>query len=185
MMSASVMRYFFMWHFNLIFSADIFFYLKIRRKPLFYIVNLIIPCVGIFYLSILVFYLPAQVHKQSILHKENIQQQVFYLPALPPPPPPINNPLRLTLERSQYRGEELKKFYIFTWWKSCCVAVWRENCPCHRNPCFTDPLLYPCHWGEILWYAKYFAAKLYVMFFLLAKNVNDLPAKMTMIIYKY
>ena len=42
-------------------SPDIFFYLKIRRKPLFYIVNLIIPCVGIFYLSILVFYLPAQV----------------------------------------------------------------------------------------------------------------------------
>jgi hypothetical protein len=42
------------------FIADIFFYLKIRRKPLFYIVNLIIPCVGIFYLSILVFYLPAQ-----------------------------------------------------------------------------------------------------------------------------
>ena len=108
------------------------------------------------------------------------------LPSCPSPsPPPINNPLWLTLERSQYRGEELKKFYIFTWWKSCCVAVWRENCPCYRNPCFTDPLLYPCHWGEILWYAKYFAAKLYVMFFLLAKNVNDLPAKMTMIIYKY
>ena len=42
---------------------DIFFYLKIRRKPLFYIVNLIIPCVGIFYLSILVFYLPAQVRE--------------------------------------------------------------------------------------------------------------------------
>ena len=50
-------------------SPDIFFYLKIRRKPLFYIVNLIIPCVGIFYLSILVFYLPAQVlHTDSGVH---------------------------------------------------------------------------------------------------------------------
>lgn len=45
--------------------ADIYFSIIIRRKPLFYIINLIIPCVGIFYLSILVFYLPAQVlHKQ-------------------------------------------------------------------------------------------------------------------------
>ena len=50
-------------------SPDIFFYLKIRRKPLFYIVNLIIPCVGIFYLSILVFYLPAQVlHADDGVH---------------------------------------------------------------------------------------------------------------------
>ena len=40
---------------------DIYFNIVIRRKPLFYVVNLIIPCVGIFYLSILVFYLPAQV----------------------------------------------------------------------------------------------------------------------------
>ena len=74
----------FMWHFNPIFSPDIFFYLKIRRKPLFYIVNLIIPCVGIFYLSILVFYLPAQVSKQSIppkqsiLYKLSILHKVFY-----------------------------------------------------------------------------------------------------------
>ncbi len=56
------------------FVADIFFYLKIRRKPLFYIVNLIIPCVGIFYLSILVFYLPAQAwggaHQLILLRKQ-------------------------------------------------------------------------------------------------------------------
>jgi hypothetical protein len=43
---------------------DIYFNITIRRKPLFYIVNLIIPCLGIFYLSILVFYLPAQVFMQ-------------------------------------------------------------------------------------------------------------------------
>ncbi len=40
---------------------DIYFNIIIRRKSLFYVVNLIIPCLGIFYLSILVFYLPAQV----------------------------------------------------------------------------------------------------------------------------
>ena len=47
------------------FLSDIYFNLKIRRKPLFFLVNLIIPCVGIFYLSILVFYLPAQVKNNS------------------------------------------------------------------------------------------------------------------------
>ncbi len=41
--------------------SDIYFSIVIRRKALFYVVNLIIPCVGIFYLSILSFYLPAQV----------------------------------------------------------------------------------------------------------------------------
>ena len=40
---------------------DIHFYIKVRRKPLYFIVNLILPCLGIFYLTILVFYLPAQV----------------------------------------------------------------------------------------------------------------------------
>ena len=45
--------------------SDIYFSIIIRRKPLFYMVNLIIPCVGIFYLSILVFYLPAQVRKET------------------------------------------------------------------------------------------------------------------------
>ena len=38
---------------------DIIFTLKLRRKTLFYTVNLIIPCVGISFLSVLVFYLPS------------------------------------------------------------------------------------------------------------------------------
>ena len=46
---------------------DIYFNMIIRRKPLFYIVNLIIPCVGIFYLSILVFYMPAQSKQKTSL----------------------------------------------------------------------------------------------------------------------
>ena len=74
--SFSVKSY--MWHFNLIlFAADIFFYLKIRRKPLFYIVNLIIPCVGIFYLSILVFYLPAQVHTNKVFYRKYSAQTKY------------------------------------------------------------------------------------------------------------
>ena len=38
---------------------DIFFNITIRRKALFYTVNLIIPCVNISFLSVLVFYLPS------------------------------------------------------------------------------------------------------------------------------
>ena len=38
---------------------DIIFYLKLRRKSLFYTVNVIIPCVGISFLSVLVFHLPS------------------------------------------------------------------------------------------------------------------------------
>lgn len=38
---------------------DIYFNITIRRKTLFYTVNLIIPCVNISFLSILVFYLPS------------------------------------------------------------------------------------------------------------------------------
>ncbi|KAH7696552.1 Protein UNC-3 protein8, partial [Aphelenchoides avenae] len=39
--------------------VEITFYLLVRRKPLFYTVNLVFPCVGISFLTILVFYLPS------------------------------------------------------------------------------------------------------------------------------
>ena len=39
--------------------TDITFIITMRRKTLFYTVNLIIPCVGISFLTVLVFYLPA------------------------------------------------------------------------------------------------------------------------------
>lgn len=41
------------------FVADITFKLTMRRKTLFYTVNLIIPCVGLTFLTVLVFYLPS------------------------------------------------------------------------------------------------------------------------------
>lgn len=45
---------------------DITFYLVIRRKPLFYVVNIIIPCVLISFLALLVYYLPADSQCTSI-----------------------------------------------------------------------------------------------------------------------
>jgi len=39
--------------------CDITFFMTLRRKTLFYTVNLIIPCVGISFLTVLVFYLPS------------------------------------------------------------------------------------------------------------------------------
>lgn len=39
---------------------DIYFNITLRRKTLFYTVNLIIPCVNISFLSVLVFYLPSE-----------------------------------------------------------------------------------------------------------------------------
>uniref|UniRef100_A0A7E4VZW9 Acetylcholine receptor subunit alpha-type unc-38 n=1 Tax=Panagrellus redivivus TaxID=6233 RepID=A0A7E4VZW9_PANRE len=39
--------------------VNIMYFLVLRRKPLFYTVNLIFPCVGISFLTVLVFYLPA------------------------------------------------------------------------------------------------------------------------------
>ena len=46
---------------NLLFLSlkDITFIMTLRRKTLFYTVNLIIPCVGISFLTVLVFYLPS------------------------------------------------------------------------------------------------------------------------------
>lgn len=39
--------------------TDITFNIKMRRKTLFYTVNLIIPCVGLTFMTVLVFYLPS------------------------------------------------------------------------------------------------------------------------------
>ena len=47
---------------------DITFNITMRRKTLFYTVNLIIPCMGISFLTVLVFYLPSDSGEKVGLH---------------------------------------------------------------------------------------------------------------------
>lgn len=59
---------------------DIHFYIHLRRKTLFYVVNLIIPCVGISFLSVLVFYLPSDSgEKVSLSISILLSLTVFFL----------------------------------------------------------------------------------------------------------
>ena len=46
---------------------DITFNITMRRKPLFYTVNLIIPCMGISFLTVLVFYLPSDSGEKAVI----------------------------------------------------------------------------------------------------------------------
>ncbi|KAG8222486.1 hypothetical protein J437_LFUL000848 [Ladona fulva] len=63
-----------------IFHQDIFFNITLRRKTLFYTVNLIVPCVGISYLSVLVFYLPADSgEKVALCISILLSQTMFFL----------------------------------------------------------------------------------------------------------
>ncbi|XP_004701734.1 acetylcholine receptor subunit delta isoform X1 [Echinops telfairi] len=59
---------------------DITFYLIIRRKPLFYIINILAPCVLISFMVNLVFYLPADSgEKMSVAVSVLLAQSVFLL----------------------------------------------------------------------------------------------------------
>ncbi|KAF0296971.1 Acetylcholine receptor subunit alpha-L1 [Amphibalanus amphitrite] len=58
----------------------IYFNMTLRRKTLFYTVNLIIPCVGLSYLSVLVFYLPADSgEKVALCITILLSQTMFFL----------------------------------------------------------------------------------------------------------
>lgn len=59
---------------------DIQYFLKLRRKPLFYTVNLVFPCVGISFLTIVVFYLPSDSgEKVSLCISILVVLTVYYL----------------------------------------------------------------------------------------------------------
>ncbi|KAF2368044.1 Neurotransmitter-gated ion-channel ligand-binding domain [Trinorchestia longiramus] len=59
---------------------DIYFNITLRRKTLFYTVNLIIPCVGLEILSVLVFYLPAYSgEKVALCISILLSQTMFFL----------------------------------------------------------------------------------------------------------
>lgn len=49
-------------------QQDVTFYLIIRRKPLFYVINILVPCVLISFMVALVFYLPAD-SKPALGHR--------------------------------------------------------------------------------------------------------------------
>lgn len=51
---------------------DITFNITMRRKTLFYTVNIIIPCMGISFLTVLTFYLPSD-------SGEKVRDRIFYL----------------------------------------------------------------------------------------------------------
>lgn len=69
-----------MTHFLCNLFPDITFKITMRRKTLFYTVNLIIPCVGITFLTVLVFYLPSDSgEKMTLCVSILLSLTVFFL----------------------------------------------------------------------------------------------------------
>lgn len=59
---------------------DITFNITMRRKTLFYTVNLIIPCMGISFLTVLVFYLPSDSgEKVRLIKNSNFRHKSYSL----------------------------------------------------------------------------------------------------------
>ena len=60
-------------------ETDITFYITIRRKTLFYTVNLILPTVLISFLCVLVFYLPAEAGEKVISKSTTFSDIELYI----------------------------------------------------------------------------------------------------------
>lgn len=79
---------------GLSYYIDITFSLKFRRKPLFFAVNLLIPCMLIAFLTTFVFYLPPQGHKMTFAISIMVTLTVFFLVLVDLiPPVSVNIPL--------------------------------------------------------------------------------------------
>ena len=74
---------------------EIVFFLKLRRKPLFYTVNMIVPCVLICFLSACVFYLPADAGEKMTMSISIMLALVVFILLLSKilPPTAVNVPL--------------------------------------------------------------------------------------------
>uniref|UniRef100_A0A8D8G2Y5 Acetylcholine receptor subunit beta-like 2 n=1 Tax=Culex pipiens TaxID=7175 RepID=A0A8D8G2Y5_CULPI len=109
--------------------SDITFKLTMRRKTLFYTVNLIIPCVGITFLTVLVFYLPSDSgEKVTLCISILVSLTVFFLLlAEIIPPTSLAVPL-------------LGKYLLFTmilvslsvWTTVCVLNVWYRSTSTHK-----------------------------------------------------
>lgn len=94
---------------------DLTFNITVRRKTLFYTVNLIIPCVGISFLTVLVFYLPSDCgEKVTLSISILVSLTVFFLllaEIIPPTSlavPLLGKYLLFTMVRCLTEGEERK-----------------------------------------------------------------------------
>lgn len=133
--------------------AWITFTLKIRRKTLFYTVNLIIPCVLISFLSVCVFYLPADAGEKMTMCISILLALVVFLLLVSKilPPTSINVPL-------------IAKYLLFTFRLDCShlirfsVVVNISSLLC--STVYVE-MLYPCGSAEgVNWYLLFTFLKL-------------------------
>uniref|UniRef100_UPI00359008CF acetylcholine receptor subunit gamma-like isoform X2 n=1 Tax=Myxine glutinosa TaxID=7769 RepID=UPI00359008CF len=106
---------------NKLFSADdleyqeVVFYLIIQRKPLFYVINIIVPCVLISSLSLMVFFLPAQAGGQKCTLSISVllAQTVFlFLIAQKVPQTSLNVPLIAKTQSTHRMSARIRQIFI-------------------------------------------------------------------------
>ncbi|XP_071504070.1 neuronal acetylcholine receptor subunit beta-2-like [Diadema antillarum] len=75
--------------------ADVTFYFVLHRKPLFYIVTLVVPCLLISFLTILVFFLPSDAQEKITLSISILLALIVFLLLIPNIIPPTSTTLPL------------------------------------------------------------------------------------------